>query len=369
MASDSTSAQTQQTTSPSVASAIPIPATDLSSPFYIHPNENPMLVLVAPSLDGKNYHGWARAMRMALLSKNKLRFIDVSIPPPPSTDPLFPAWERCNNLVQGWLTRSISPTIAKSILWFDSASEIWTDLRSRFSQSDLFRISDLQEEICNLRQGNLTVSEYFTHLKILWDEMNNIRPLKPCSCGSLSTALRHREEDQVIRFLKGLNEQYNSTKSQIMLLDPLPSITRVFSLVSQQERELHPVSPILPVDSKVLLAKTPRYNPPGQPQKQCSHCGKPPGFKFRNGSVAGTGSSPVVNQVGTQGSGLVPPSLSAPASAPGSTSSSATILPQLSSDQYQRLLSSPPSVNHFSASVSASTEDTLNSTFADDWFS
>ncbi|KAK4255097.1 hypothetical protein QN277_008138 [Acacia crassicarpa] len=325
-------------------------------------------------------------MRMALLSKNKLRFIDGSIPPPLLTDPLFPVWERCNNLVQGWLTRSISPTIAKSILWFDFASEIWTDLRSRFSQSDLFRISDLQEEICNLRQGNLTVSEYFTHLKILWDEMNNIHPLKSCSCGSLSTALRHREEDQVIRFLKGLNEQYNSTKSQIMLLDPLPSITRVFSLVSQQERELHPVSPILPVDSKVLLTKTPRYNPPGQPQKQCSHCGKPchteatcyrkhdfpPGFKFRNGSVAGTGSSPVVNQVGTQGSGLVPPSLSALASTPGSTSSSATILPQLSSDQYQRLLnllSFPPSVNHFSASVSASTEDTLNSTFADDWFS
>ncbi|KAK4279348.1 hypothetical protein QN277_011143 [Acacia crassicarpa] len=140
MASDSTSAQTQQTstqtqptTSPSIASAIPIPSTDLSSPYYIHPNENPALVLVAPPLDGQNYHGWARAMRMALLSKNKLQFVDGSLLPPPSSDPIFPIWQRCNNLVQGWLMRSISPTIAMSILWFDTAHEIWNDLRSRFS--------------------------------------------------------------------------------------------------------------------------------------------------------------------------------------------------------------------------------------------
>ncbi|KAK4253989.1 hypothetical protein QN277_009427 [Acacia crassicarpa] len=90
-------------------------------------------------------------MRSALLSKNKLQFVDGSIPSPPSTASSFPIWERCNNLVQVWLTRSLSPTISKSVLWFDSALEIWNDLRSRFSQSDLFRIADLQEEICTLR--------------------------------------------------------------------------------------------------------------------------------------------------------------------------------------------------------------------------
>ncbi|KAK4277295.1 hypothetical protein QN277_015312 [Acacia crassicarpa] len=177
-------------------------------------------------------------MQSALLSKNKLQFIDSSIVPPPLTNANFPAWEHCNNLVQGWITRSLSPTIAKSILWFESASAIWSDLHSRFSQSDLFRIAYLQEEICNLRQGSSTVSEYFTRLKILWDEMANIRPLKPCMCGSISQAMIHRDEDQVIRFLKGLNESFASVKSQIMLLDPLPPITRVFSLIVQQEREL-----------------------------------------------------------------------------------------------------------------------------------
>ncbi|KAK4280541.1 hypothetical protein QN277_012155 [Acacia crassicarpa] len=268
--SSSSPTTTTTTTSLSLTSASTI---DPTSPYYIHLNENPALVLVAPLLDGSNYHGWARAMRMALLLKNKLKFVDGSILPPPATDPSFQVWERCNNLVQGWLTRSISPSIAKSILWFDTAHEIWTDLCSRFSQSDMFRVADLQEEICNLRQGASTVSDYFTQLKILWDELANIGPLKPCSCGSVTTVVTYREEDQVIHFLKGLNEQFVSVKSQIMLLDPLPSITHVFSLVVQQERELH--SPAVPTEPKVFLARAPRYPPLASKDKQCSFCDTP----------------------------------------------------------------------------------------------
>ena len=49
-----------------------------------------------------------------------------------------------------------------------------------------------------------------------------------------------------------------------MLLDPLPSITRVFSLVIQQERELHLVTPS---DPKILLAEAPQYTPSSQTQK------------------------------------------------------------------------------------------------------
>jgi len=39
-------------------------------------------------------------------------------------------------------------------------------------------------------------------------------------------------------FLKGLGDIYINVKTQILLMDPLPSINRVFSLVQQQERQL-----------------------------------------------------------------------------------------------------------------------------------
>ncbi|KAK4271923.1 hypothetical protein QN277_020544 [Acacia crassicarpa] len=246
------------------------PSQSIGSPYYLHPNENPSLILVSPILTGPNFHSWARAMKMALMSKNKVRFIDRSIAVPATSDPLFPAWERCNMMVLSWLTRSISTSIAQSILWIDKASDVWEDLHARFSQSDVFRLADLQEDIQGLKQGDLTVSDYFTKLKILWDEYLTLRPLISCTCnpkcccGVIETYKKHIEQDYIIRFLKGLSDRFSLVKSQIMLIDPLPTINRVFALVQQQERELgYPV-----FDVNALLAKSfvPRAPTSGLPK-------------------------------------------------------------------------------------------------------
>ncbi|XVE95954.1 hypothetical protein REPUB_Repub02eG0180000 [Reevesia pubescens] len=88
----------------------------LSSPYYLHANENPSMVLVSPVFSGSNYHSWSRSMKVALLSKNKLHFVDGTIKMPASTDLLFPAWQRCNTMVISWLMHSVSSSIAQSII-------------------------------------------------------------------------------------------------------------------------------------------------------------------------------------------------------------------------------------------------------------
>ncbi|KAK8300482.1 hypothetical protein V6Z11_D05G387800 [Gossypium hirsutum] len=200
------------------------PTIPISSPYYLYPNENPSLILVSPALNSSNYHSWSRAMRLALLSKNKLQFVDGSITVPYDTDSLYPAWERCNTMVISWLNHSISSFI--------------------FS-SDVYRISDLQDEISSFKQDDRSVTDYFTELKILWDELLHFRPLPrcscntPCSCGVLTTIKRYHDDDYVICFLKGLNDKFTGARSQIMLLDPLPSINKAFSMVIQQERQFN----------------------------------------------------------------------------------------------------------------------------------
>src|ERR1044072_8493008 len=84
------------------------PLHDASSQYYVHPSENPSMVLVSPILDGRNYYEWARSMRMALNTKKKSRFVDGSIAKPETFDPLFPFWERCNNLILSWIQHAIS---------------------------------------------------------------------------------------------------------------------------------------------------------------------------------------------------------------------------------------------------------------------
>jgi hypothetical protein len=135
----------------------------------------------------------------------------------------------------------------------DTASEIWQDLKDIFYQGDIFRISDMQEEIYTLKQGDNSISTYFTKMKKLWQELDNFMPI-PISncidnCNAIARMKKYKDSDQVIRFLKGLNEQYSAVKSQIMLMDPLPPIGRVYSLLVQQERKT-----AIPLDESKLLA-------------------------------------------------------------------------------------------------------------------
>ena len=138
-------------------------------------------------------------------------------------------------MVNSWLYRAITPSIAQSITWLDNALDVWNDLKERFSQGDAFRIADLQGEIYTFHQNSLNVTDYFTQLKILWDELINLRPIPNCSCnpvcfcGALQTVRNYQSNDHVIRFLKGLNDNFVIVRSQIMLMDPLP--LKVFSMV------------------------------------------------------------------------------------------------------------------------------------------
>eukprot|EP00256_Glycine_max_P057068 XP_014624767.1 uncharacterized protein LOC106796590 [Glycine max] len=212
--------------------------------LYLHPSENPAVTLVSPALDSSNYHSWSRSMITTLSAKNKVEFVNGNAPEPLKTDRTYGAWNRCNNMVVSWLVHSVSTSIRQSILWMDKAEETWNDLKSRYAQGDLLRVSDLQQEAASIKQGSLSVTEYFTKLRVIWDEVEIFRPDPVCSCtvkctcSVLNIMAQRKREDRAMQFLRGLNEQYNNIRSHVLLMDPIPTIPKIFSLVAQQERQL-----------------------------------------------------------------------------------------------------------------------------------
>jgi len=136
----------------------------------------------------------------------------------------------------------------------DNVFDIWNDLKDRFSHGDMIRTSYIQVMISFFKQGELTVTNYFTQLKILWDELDLFRPLPICSCASKCTCdalvnvSKYKAQDQIIKFLRGLNDNYLTVRTQILSMDPLSSLNRVCSLVTQQERQ------ILGDQSKTMIA-------------------------------------------------------------------------------------------------------------------
>jgi len=294
-------------------------AAEFSSPFYLHHGDSPGTFLVSQPLVGNNYHTWKRSMTMALSAKNKLGFIDGSLTKPAMDASEFSAWNRCNNMVLSWILNSVSQEIASSIIYIESAQEMWQDIKDHFSQSNGPRIFQLQKAISVLSQNNQSVSSYYTSLKGLWDELNNYRPLPLGLCGTSRTVLEYQHQEYVFQFLMGLNESFSHIRGQILLLDPLPPINKIFSMVMQEERQREITStffaPLNHIPAAMVSKSTPSYRPQGsrtqgfvrKERPLCTHCGLlghtiercyklhgyPPGYKSNRDKKTGSSANVV----------------------------------------------------------------------------
>ncbi|XP_058768130.1 uncharacterized protein LOC131641849 [Vicia villosa] len=133
------------------------------------------------------------------------------------------------------------PSPPKTNVTSDHSLETLNDLKERFAKADCIRVSNLRVEINNFKQGTKPVLDYFTELRGLWEELNSHRPIPSCTCvhqcrcEAMYNARDFRFEDQIIQFLTGLNDKFSVIKTQVLLLDPLPSINKVYSRVIQEE--------------------------------------------------------------------------------------------------------------------------------------
>lgn len=60
---------------------------NVHSPLFLHHADHPGLQIVSVQLDGSNYTQWCSAMKIAFDAKNKIAFVDGSLPRPAATDP------------------------------------------------------------------------------------------------------------------------------------------------------------------------------------------------------------------------------------------------------------------------------------------
>ncbi|XP_021760231.1 uncharacterized protein LOC110725064 [Chenopodium quinoa] len=121
-------------------------------------------------------------MVLALSMKNKMAFIDGSLPKPGESDPLFNAWSRCNNMIISYILISLDNTLAKSVIFFSTTSEIWKDLEDRYSVVSGPQIYSLQQTLSQLEQGSDSIAVFFTKIKGIWDQVSATNPIPTCNC-------------------------------------------------------------------------------------------------------------------------------------------------------------------------------------------
>ncbi|KAL1194795.1 hypothetical protein V5N11_027574 [Cardamine amara subsp. amara] len=165
-------------------------------------------------------------------------------------------------------------------------SWILKDLMSRFHITNLPRSYQLTQKIWSLQQGTMSLSDYYTALKTLWDDLdgsNCFNTFQNCKC-CVATASK-AEHAKIVKFLAGLNESYATIRSQIIMKKTIPDLSEIYNLLDQD----HSQRTIIPVSSNasafqvsvqsqddqyaVNAARVYQNNNPRQNKVQCSHCG------------------------------------------------------------------------------------------------
>lgn len=111
-------------------------------------------------------------------------------------------------MILSWILNSVSKEIAASIIFVESAEEMWKDLKDLFPHSNGPRVYQFKKLISSLTQEDSSVSTYYTKLKGYRDELTNYRPQSQCTCGANKSSVEYHHQVYILQFLKGLNDSF-----------------------------------------------------------------------------------------------------------------------------------------------------------------
>ncbi|XP_047342830.1 uncharacterized protein LOC124946312 [Impatiens glandulifera] len=187
---------------------------------------------------------WSSGMRLALEEKSKLGLIDGSCIAPTELEE-FDKWRKVDCLVRSWILNTVTDEIKGNYSSTTTALDLWYDIQERYQENNGPQAFQIQKGISNLRQGPLTLEKYFSKIKKLWDELLVLEPLpfcdseprSTCCCKMTKLVIQQDTSNKLTQFLMGLNEYYDNIRQQILLMDPKPSINKVYAMLLSIERQ------------------------------------------------------------------------------------------------------------------------------------
>ncbi|CAH9077234.1 unnamed protein product [Cuscuta epithymum] len=200
---------------------------DITSLYYLGPQDRPGDFITPTRLCGENYNEWADDIQTALEARRKFVFLDGTITSPSSCTAMD--WKMIHAMLVSWIMNTVDPEIKCTLSKYKDAKQLWDTLKTRFATVNGPQIQQLRKAIARCEQPKtMPVVKYFGKLTTLWEELNKHEPLITCSCCSKCTAgaehEKRRESTRLHDFLMGLNAEHHAQiRSNILSNDPLPT--------------------------------------------------------------------------------------------------------------------------------------------------
>ncbi|KAF7832301.1 uncharacterized protein G2W53_014634 [Senna tora] len=240
-------------------------------PLYLHPTDHTGLQLVSILLTPSNYMIWSRFMKIALKSKNKLGFMDGTCPKPTdeSSDRFF-QWSFADSTVTAWIVNSMSKDLAEVYVFTTSARRLWKTLEDKYGKAAKPQVFHIKKKLAAMKQNGDSLAIYSTKLEKYWEELNSLEPKIRCSTDHSSCYHSNKQHDdrdssnQVMQFLMGLDDCYDTVVNNILMLEPTPSYNKVYAIVATVESKKEVLAEaVSSTEASALAVKVfeqPKYN-------------------------------------------------------------------------------------------------------------
>ncbi|XP_074343083.1 uncharacterized protein LOC141680887 [Apium graveolens] len=167
--------------------------TDMQNPLFIHLSDGPLSISVSKLRGAGDYRSWKRSLEIQLSSKRKLGF------------------------VQG------------------------TVKQKRFMLSNGSRKYKLNRDLFALKQNRSKINDYYTTLSSLWEEIDSMNTHPPVTTVAddvkafIKSLESQKAESRLFQFLNGLDDCYSALRSQLLMMQPLPTVEVAYASIQQEE--------------------------------------------------------------------------------------------------------------------------------------
>ncbi|XP_070055009.1 uncharacterized protein [Nicotiana tomentosiformis] len=178
-------------------------------PLFLHSTDNSGAILISLELTGsENYSIWSRAIRIAILGRNKMKFIEGTYKNESYGPNLTNLWKRCNAIILSWIMNCVLKDLLSGIMYSSDACAVCRYLKERFDKVNGSRIFQLHKAIGTVNQVTSSIANYYSKLRELWAEFDSLAPVPGCDCPKSRDYVIFMRRQKLLPFLMGLNETY-----------------------------------------------------------------------------------------------------------------------------------------------------------------
>ncbi|XP_038702167.1 uncharacterized protein LOC119998800 isoform X2 [Tripterygium wilfordii] len=227
-------------------------------------------------LNGKNFHAWARSLRLYLGGKRKSKWLFDKNPRPNAFDPTFDEWEADNCVILGWMFNSMEDRIYNMVMYNDTVYGLWTALNNMYAHAQCdSRIFELHQEVSHASQAalGLSIADFFGYLQTRWEELAQYEPLSDFPNDAAVEAKR-LDRRHTYQFLMGLKPEYEALRAQILNTSPLPPLYEAFATVDGDERRRRIAPPSSRTMDSLVVPDQMAFAAPSSNRPYCQHCHK-----------------------------------------------------------------------------------------------